>query len=114
MIYDFGTGAFDDEHGEVQRAGEGVRLEPQGLTVLQYLLAHREGLVSRDELLEQCWSESYVSDGALSRCLSRLRHALGHDRPRLADHRDGASARVLLCGPGARDSRASRPRAGVQ
>jgi hypothetical protein len=31
MIYDFGTGAFDDEHGEVRRAGEVVRLELQRL-----------------------------------------------------------------------------------
>jgi DNA-binding winged helix-turn-helix (wHTH) protein len=80
MIYYFAPCAFDDERGEVRRAGEVVRLEPQGLAVLRYLLANRERVVSRDELLEQCWSESYVSDGALSRCLSRLRQALGHDR----------------------------------
>jgi non-specific serine/threonine protein kinase len=35
--------------------------------------------VSRDELIEAVWKHPHVSDEALSRCISLLRHALGDD-----------------------------------
>jgi len=55
-------------------------VERQVREVLLYFLQHRHRVLSRDELLEACWRETYVSDAALSSCLSRLRLALGQRR----------------------------------
>ena len=33
-------------------------------------------MVSKAELLEQCWPETFVSESALTRCLARLRKAV--------------------------------------
>jgi DNA-binding winged helix-turn-helix (wHTH) protein/predicted ATPase len=80
MIYQFGGYIFDADGGELRRGGEAIPTEPQALKVLGYLIAHRHRVVSRDELFEQCWPDSYVSDSSLTSCLSRLRRALGQTR----------------------------------
>lgn len=80
MIYHFGDYAFDCERNELQHDGELVNAEPKVLEVLQYLLEHRERVVSREELFERCWPEIYVSDTALTSCLKRLRQAIGQKR----------------------------------
>ena len=53
------------------------RLEPKSMQVLQ-LLAERSGeVVTRGELLERVWKNTYSGDEALSRSISLLRSALG-------------------------------------
>ncbi|ETW99556.1 MAG: hypothetical protein ETSY1_14565 [Candidatus Entotheonella factor] len=80
MIYRFGNCVFDSERKELLHAGELVNAEPKVLEVLQYLLEHRDRVVPRDELFEQCWPEAHVSDTALTSCLKRLRQAIGQKR----------------------------------
>lgn len=80
MIYQFSDCVFDVARQELRRAGAVVSLEPQALTVLCYLFEHRDRVVSRGELIEQCWSESFVSDASLTSCLRRVRQALGQQR----------------------------------
>lgn len=77
MRYRFGDCVFDDARGELRRLDDVIPLEPQVLAVLHYLLVHRQRVISRDELLEQCWPETYVSDAALTSCLRRVRQAIG-------------------------------------
>ena len=48
--------------------------------VLLYLLQHRDRVVSKEELLEQCWPETFVSEAALTRCLTKLRKVIQADR----------------------------------
>ena len=80
MIYRFGDCMFDLARQELRRADAVIRVEPQALRVLCYLFEHRDRVVSRDELIEQCWRESYVSDASLSSCLRRVRQAIGQRR----------------------------------
>jgi DNA-binding winged helix-turn-helix (wHTH) protein/class 3 adenylate cyclase len=77
MRYRFGDCVFDDARGALRRLDDVIALEPQVLVVLHYLLVHRQRVVSRDELLEQCWPQTYVSDAALTSCLRRVRQAIG-------------------------------------
>jgi class 3 adenylate cyclase/DNA-binding winged helix-turn-helix (wHTH) protein len=77
MIYQFGDCIFDPDRGELRRLGVLVHCEPKVLAVLHYLLQQRQRVVSRAELLEQCWPETYVSDAALTMCLRRVREAIG-------------------------------------
>jgi adenylate cyclase len=44
-----------------------------------YLLEHRERVVSKSELIEQIWTEPYVSDAAFASCLRKVRQAVGDD-----------------------------------
>jgi DNA-binding winged helix-turn-helix (wHTH) protein len=63
-------------------AGEIVHLANRPFQVLQYLVAHRDRLVRRSELLEQFWDGRDVYEDALTRCMSTVRTALGdHGNP---------------------------------
>ncbi|WP_089935493.1 AAA family ATPase [Candidatus Entotheonella palauensis] len=81
MIYQFGDCALDTARETLRRTGEVINMAPQALKVLRYLIDHRARVVSRDELLEQCWPESYVSDASLTSYLRRVRQAIGQQRP---------------------------------
>ncbi len=54
MIYHFDVCTYDTNLGGVRRREELVHVEPQALRVLRYLIEHRERVVSRDELIEEC------------------------------------------------------------
>jgi DNA-binding winged helix-turn-helix (wHTH) protein/Tol biopolymer transport system component len=56
------------------RNGTVERLEPQVMTVLNYLADNPGRVVSRDELIDQCWGGLAVTDDAVTRCISRLRN----------------------------------------
>lgn len=56
--------------------GDHLIAEPKVFQVLRYLLEHRDRVIPKDELLEQCWPGTFVSESALTRCLNRLRRAL--------------------------------------
>lgn len=80
MKYLFEDVEINEEQRQLRRSGEIIQVEPKILDVLVFLIENREKVVSRQELLDACWPGIYVSDGALSRCLSRVRQALGQSR----------------------------------
>jgi DNA-binding winged helix-turn-helix (wHTH) protein len=57
-----------------------VPLMPKPFAVLQYLVEHPGRLVSRDELLEAVWPDTYVQPEVLRRYILEIRRVLG-DRP---------------------------------
>ena len=67
-------------HGTLLRrdspASEPVRIEPRVMAVLTCLARHVGEVVTRDELCAEVWGGRVVSDEALSRCISLLRHVL--------------------------------------
>lgn len=58
------------------RAGDVIHLSNRPFHVLLYLIAHRDRLVTRSELLERFWDGRDVYDDALTRCMSSVRKAL--------------------------------------
>jgi DNA-binding winged helix-turn-helix (wHTH) protein/TolB-like protein len=62
-----------------QKAAETVRIEPRVMAVLTCLARHGGEVVTRDELCAEVWGGRTVSDEALSRCISLLRHVLADD-----------------------------------
>lgn len=59
--------------GEVEAAGQRIRLQPRVMQVL-VCLAQAEGeAVSRDDLVERCWAGLAVGEDAINRCVQRLR-----------------------------------------
>ena len=71
MIYRFSNYELDAQRCELRCAGQLVAIEPKVFEVLVYLLQHRDRVVTKEELLEQCWSGTFVSEAALTRCLAR-------------------------------------------
>jgi class 3 adenylate cyclase/predicted ATPase len=76
MVYRFHDYTLDPASRELWHGAQRLALEPKVLQVLLYLLEHRDRLVPKAELLEQCWPETFVSESALTRCLVRLRKAV--------------------------------------
>lgn len=73
MLYRFGNYELDAQRRELRCAGQQVAIEPRVFEVLLYLLQHRDRMVTKEELLEHCWSDTSVSDAALTRCLAKVR-----------------------------------------
>ena len=76
MVYRFHHYTLDPASREVRHGTRRLALEPKVFQVLLYLLEHRDRMVPKAELLEQCWPETFVSESALTRCLARLRKAV--------------------------------------
>src|SRR5437867_3701280 len=77
--YRFGDYLFDTERYELHRAGVLVPLRPKECDVLAYLLAHRDRVVSKDELLVQVWPGQFVGDATLHGRILAVRKAIGDD-----------------------------------
>lgn len=73
MIYRFGNYELDAPRCELRCAGQQVAIEPKVFAVLVYLLQHRDRVVTKEELLEHCWPGTFVSEAALTRCLTKVR-----------------------------------------
>jgi DNA-binding winged helix-turn-helix (wHTH) protein/TolB-like protein len=86
VLYRFGTFDFDDQSGELRKAGRQVRLERQPSIVLGRLLARPGDVVTRETLREAVWGDQVHVDfeRGLAYCLSQIRIALGDsgDNPR--------------------------------
>lgn len=54
-------------------------LTPRAFDVLRYLIEQRGRVVERQELFDQIWQESFVTDAALAREIKEIRRALGDD-----------------------------------
>ena len=76
MIYRFGNYELDAQRCALRCAGQQVAIEPKVFEVLVYLLQHRDRVVTKEELLEQCWAGTFVSEAALTRCLAKVRKSV--------------------------------------
>ncbi len=79
MIYRFDRFELDLATAELRAEGKVRALEPQVFALIALLIANRERLVSRDELIEKVWDGRVVSDAAVSSRVKSARQALGDD-----------------------------------
>jgi DNA-binding winged helix-turn-helix (wHTH) protein len=86
MLYIFEDCELDAARYELRCAGETVTVEPKVFKVLAYLLMHRARVVTKDELLECFWPGTFMSESALTRCLTKVRRVV---------HDDSVSQRVI-------------------
>jgi DNA-binding winged helix-turn-helix (wHTH) protein/tetratricopeptide (TPR) repeat protein len=77
MRYVFGDYSLDTQRYELSRAGALIALRPKVFQVLAYLLAQRDRVVLKQELLEHLWPAQYVGDAALNSYIMAVRQALG-------------------------------------
>lgn len=78
-LYEFGDVTVDLRRVEIRRAGAVVPLEPKAFDVLRHLVENRDRLVTKDELLDVVWKDTFVTPNVLTRAVAQLRKALGDD-----------------------------------
>jgi Tol biopolymer transport system component/DNA-binding winged helix-turn-helix (wHTH) protein len=78
-VFDFGDVTLDLRRVEVRRAGEIVSLEPKSFDVLRHLVENHDRLVTKEELLEVVWRDTFVTPNVLTRAIAQLRKGLGDD-----------------------------------
>ena len=77
MLYPFGDYTLDTQGYALCRARVPVHVRPKVFQVLAYLLAHRDRVVPKPELLAHVWPGQSISDEALDACIALARRAVG-------------------------------------
>src|SRR4051812_5748792 len=78
-VFEFEGFRLDLGRMGVWKDDERVLLEPKALDVLCHLVSNRDRLVSKDELLDSVWKDTFVTPNALTRAIAQLRRVLGDD-----------------------------------
>src|SRR5579883_194751 len=75
-MYRFEQFTVDPERGCLYKAGYEVKLRPKVYDALRYFVENAGRLVSKDELIQALWPETFVTDDSLVQCMVELRRAL--------------------------------------
>ncbi len=75
-VYCFGQFVLDAGRRTLCRAGSAVSLTPRAFDVLLFLAQNPNRLVTKEELLEAVWGDTFVEEGNLTQYISHLRKAL--------------------------------------
>ena len=78
-VHRFDDFEVDAERWRLSRGGQEIHLEPVVLKLLIYLIANRDRLVTRQELMDTVWGDTVISESALTKAVARLRKALDDD-----------------------------------
>jgi predicted ATPase/DNA-binding winged helix-turn-helix (wHTH) protein len=73
----FGPFRLDVTDGRLWRGTHVVALRPRAVAVLRYLAEHPGRLVTKAELRQHVWGDTYVTDIVLRVCVREIRSALG-------------------------------------
>jgi DNA-binding winged helix-turn-helix (wHTH) protein/Tol biopolymer transport system component len=76
-IFEFGPYSLDSAQMLLRRAGSVVPLQPRALETLLVLVRRRGTVVSKQELMETVWPDSFVEEGNLTQNIFLLRRELG-------------------------------------
>ena len=77
--YRFGEFTFDCGARMLRRDGVECRLSPKAQQLLRSLIIARPSALSRSDLYDQLWPETYVSETNLATVINELRRVLGDD-----------------------------------
>src|SRR6202051_3992239 len=76
-LYRFGQFALDSRKRTVSRADSPISLTPKAFDVLLFLAQNPNRLVTKEELLQAVWGDTFVEEGNLTQYVYYLRKALG-------------------------------------
>src|SRR5437868_8362884 len=99
--YKFGPFRLDTTQRVLLRAGQPVPLAHKAYEILCVLLAHEGRVVTKDELMQAVWADTFVEEANLAQNIFKLRQALGevHGQPRYIQ---------TISGRGYRDRKSTR------
>ena len=76
-LYRFGQFVLDPSRRTLSRADSPVSLTPKAFDVLLFLAQNPNRPVTKEELLQAVWGDTFVEEGNLKQYISHLRKALG-------------------------------------
>jgi class 3 adenylate cyclase/predicted ATPase len=79
MRYVFGGCTLDTVQYVLYRENRSIPLQPKVFHVLEYLLTHRDRVIAKQELCEQVWPKSFISDATVEGVVKAIRRAVGDD-----------------------------------
>ena len=84
MIYRFAEFELDSDQSRVTHGGKEIPLQPKVFEALLLLVRNPGQLVTKQEMMEALWPETFVNEEALAQIIFKLRRALGdtRDEPR--------------------------------
>lgn len=78
-LYKFADCKFDGKRGKLWRNDELILLSPKETELLNLLLERNGEFVSKEEIFEKVWADTFVEDGVLTQNIYKIRKALGND-----------------------------------
>lgn len=78
MNYSFGPWVFEPVLCLINSKGIERELDPLSFKLLNYLVKQGSRIVTKQELIECVWQQSFVDDNAINRAVSELRKQLSH------------------------------------
>ena len=79
MSFWFGDFELDQERRQLLRSGEPVSLEPKAYELLSLLLERRPRALSRAQIRDAIWPQTFVSESTLAVVVNGIRQALEDD-----------------------------------
>src|SRR6266849_11147315 len=76
-LYRFGQFVLDPGRRTLSRANSPISLTPKAFDVLLFLAQNPNRLVTKEELLQAVWADTFVEEGNLTQYIYYLRKALG-------------------------------------
>lgn len=79
MVFDFETFSVDFARRQLFREGAEAHLSPKALQLLQVLIEARPNAMSKADIHEQLWPDTFVAESNLASIVNELRRALDDD-----------------------------------
>jgi Tol biopolymer transport system component/DNA-binding winged helix-turn-helix (wHTH) protein len=78
-LYKFSGFKFDAQTNTLWREDDLIQLSPKALELLKLLIERRGEIVSKQEIFDKVWADTFVEEGVLTQNIYTLRQALGTD-----------------------------------
>lgn len=78
-LCEFGDFRFDGETNTLWRNAELIALSPKASELLKLLIEHGGEIVSKREIFDKIWADTFVEEGVLTQNIYTLRQVLGSD-----------------------------------
>lgn len=78
-LYEFAGFSLDVKTNTLWRGNDLIQLSPKALELLNLLVERRGEIVSKQEIFNTVWADTYVEDGVLTQNIYTLRQTLGTD-----------------------------------
>jgi Tol biopolymer transport system component/DNA-binding winged helix-turn-helix (wHTH) protein len=78
-FYAFGPFLLDVSEHRLSRGEQALQLTPRQFELLWLFVQHSGHILTKNELIEKLWPDTYVEEATLTRSVSRLRELLAHD-----------------------------------
>ena len=109
-VYCFGPFRLDSERRELLQDGQPVHLRAREFDILLFLVEHAGEFVTKEELTENVWAVTYVSDANVRVQIAALRRVLGDGRDNVRYIVSAAGRGYSFCAPLTMDAPATPAR----